>query len=81
MGSTERLFLIDTDAGLDDAQALMMAVSHPGVKVVGITTTHGNATVKQVGRNVLRILRVVQKQDVSRNVSKTNVRLYILNLK
>ena len=65
----ERLFLIDTDAGLDDAQALIMAASHPGVKVIGITTTHGNATVKQVGRNVLRILRVVQEPDVSLNGS------------
>ena len=55
----------DTDAGLDDAQAIMMALSYPDVEVIGITTVHGNASAGQVAKNVLRILKVADRLDVS----------------
>lgn len=38
---SEKLW-IDTDAGVDDAQGLLLAVSHPGSSIVGISTVHGN---------------------------------------
>ena len=34
--------IIDTDAGVDDAQAIMMALAHPGVTIEAITTLSGN---------------------------------------
>lgn len=52
--------VIDTDAGLDDALAIFMALeSHRrgDIKVVAITTVHGNTKVDNVCVNVLRILR------------------------
>ena len=52
----EQLMVIDTDAGVDDAIALMMALAHKGTEVVGITTTHGNVDVAQVTANVGVIL-------------------------
>ncbi len=62
----QRLFIIDTDAGIDDAQAILMALADPSVNVIAITTTHGNANVKQVVKNVLRILKVAKRLDVSK---------------
>ena len=61
-----RLFVIDCDAGLDDAQAILMALATPDVEVVAITTTHGNVGVDQVCRNVLRLLKHAGRLDVSR---------------
>ena len=49
----KRNFLIDTDTASDDAVALMMALRHPGVEVVGITTVAGNVEVWQASRNAL----------------------------
>ncbi|MBN8634983.1 MAG: nucleoside hydrolase [Anaerolineae bacterium] len=51
--------LIDTDAGIDDAVALMMALAHPGTTVEAITTTYGNVALEKVNRNVLTVLEVM----------------------
>ena len=56
-----RRLIIDTDAGVDDAQAIMMALVHPGIEVVAITTSHGNTDITNVNRNVMRILNIVRK--------------------
>ncbi|KAL3870547.1 hypothetical protein ACJMK2_038600 [Sinanodonta woodiana] len=58
------LMIIDTDAGVDDADAILMALSYPDVKVVGITTVSGNILVKQVIVNVLRVLKVANRMDI-----------------
>jgi purine nucleosidase len=49
----KRKFLIDTDTASDDAVALVMALRHPEVEVVGITTVAGNVEVRQASRNAL----------------------------
>jgi len=51
--------IIDTDAGVDDAQAIMMALAHPCVDLLAITTLTGNVHIRQVNRNVLTILEVL----------------------
>jgi purine nucleosidase len=51
-----RLLVIDTDGGIDDAVALWWALDHPGFKIVGITTVHGNVEVGQATANVCRVL-------------------------
>ena len=67
---TKRKFLIDTDAGLDDAQAILMALSHGNdIDVVAITTVHGNASANQVSLNVLSLLKMADRLDVSRPTS------------
>lgn len=48
--------LIDTDAGVDDAQAIMMAFAHPDVSVEAITTCTGNVHVDKVVSNVFAVL-------------------------
>ena len=63
MADTKK-FWIDTDAGVDDAHAILMALSHPGVEVVGFSTVFGNANAAQSAKNVLRVLKLVNKLEV-----------------
>jgi len=51
--------IIDTDAGVDDAQAIMLALSDPAVDVLAITTLTGNVHIRQVNPNVLTILEIM----------------------
>lgn len=51
--------IVDTDAGVDDAQALMLALAQPGVRVEAITTVTGNVHVDKVIHNVFTVLDVM----------------------
>ncbi len=56
------MYVIDTDAGIDDAMALVMALdSHKRgeVDIKAITCVNGNTTVDNVKTNVLRILKIM----------------------
>lgn len=55
--------IIDCDAGIDDAQAIMIALSQD-VDVLAITCTFGNAAIDQVTKNVLKILEVCGRTDI-----------------
>ena len=57
--------IIDSDAGVDDANAILMALGSPDVDVIAITTVSGNTTAPQSGRNVLRVLQLMNRLDVS----------------
>jgi purine nucleosidase len=48
-----RKILIDTDAGSDDAVALIMALRRPDVSVLAITVVAGNVSVEQGTQNAL----------------------------
>ena len=48
-----RTFFIDTDTATDDAVALLMALQHPDIEVVGISTVAGNCTIEQATQNAL----------------------------
>ncbi len=48
--------IIDTDMGVDDAFALMLALAQPDVRVEAITTVFGNVSVEQATRNTFTVL-------------------------
>jgi purine nucleosidase len=50
--------LIDTDPGVDDALALLMALAHPGVRVEAITLAAGNVGITSTARNALKLLEL-----------------------
>uniref|UniRef100_UPI0037E765CB inosine-uridine preferring nucleoside hydrolase n=1 Tax=Semicossyphus pulcher TaxID=241346 RepID=UPI0037E765CB len=56
--------IIDTDCGIDDAQAIMMALAAPNIQVVGVTCVFGNAAVENVCQNVLRVLSVCEREGI-----------------
>ncbi|XP_062852580.1 inosine-uridine preferring nucleoside hydrolase [Trichomycterus rosablanca] len=61
---SQKLMIIDTDCGIDDAQAIMMALASPNVKILGITCCFGNTDVENVCQNVLRVLSVCQQTQI-----------------
>jgi inosine-uridine nucleoside N-ribohydrolase len=52
--------IIDTDAGVDDALAIIFAIRSPELSVKAITTVAGNVEVEQCTRNVYQILSWLQ---------------------
>ncbi|KAM4739552.1 inosine-uridine preferring nucleoside hydrolase isoform 1-T4 [Anableps anableps] len=61
---TNKLVIIDTDCGIDDAQAIMMALAASNVEVLAVTCVFGNTTVENVCQNVLRVLSVCERQEI-----------------
>jgi purine nucleosidase len=59
-----RKTLIDTDCGIDDAVAIMIALASPELDVVGITTVSGNVSLAHVMDNVLRLLSFLDRTDI-----------------
>lgn len=55
--------IIDTDPGIDDSMAILMAFQTPELEILGLTTVFGNVTTEDATHNAL-ILDSVKSQDV-----------------
>jgi len=51
--------IIDTDPGIDDALAIMLALCSPELQISAITTVSGNVPVEIATRNVFRIMALL----------------------
>lgn len=56
--------LLDTDPGVDDALAILLAFSSPELEVVGLTTVAGNVGLEQGNRNALKLLEFLGAEGV-----------------
>ena len=56
--------IIDCDPGIDDALALMLALSSPEIDILGITTVCGNVPPEKGAANALRVLRFMGREGV-----------------
>ena len=56
--------IIDSDPGIDDTCAILLALASDAITVEGITTVEGNGTLEHVTRNALRILSLAGREDV-----------------
>ena len=56
--------LIDTDPGVDDALAILMAFADPAHDVVGLTVTAGNIGLEHTVANTLKVCEVAGRGDV-----------------
>ena len=54
--------VIDTDPGIDDMLALLLALNSPEIIVRGISVSYGNTTVENAFRNAVEILRRAGKR-------------------
>ncbi|OIW21028.1 hypothetical protein TanjilG_27658 [Lupinus angustifolius] len=50
--------IIDTDPGIDDSMAIMMAFRSPEVEILGLTTIFGNAATEDATRNALVLCEI-----------------------
>ena len=56
--------IIDTDPGVDDAIAILMALARPWVEVLALTTVGGNVPLARTTRNALALLEYAGRTDV-----------------
>lgn len=52
--------IIDTDPGIDDALAFLLAIASPEIKLEALTTTQGNVTLEKATRNALAVLELAR---------------------
>jgi inosine-uridine nucleoside N-ribohydrolase len=56
--------LLDTDPGVDDALAFLLAFASPEIKVESVTTVDGNVDVEKGTRNARQLLEFLGRDDV-----------------
>jgi purine nucleosidase len=56
--------IIDTDPGIDDALAFLLALASPEVKLEALTTTQGNVTLEKATRNALAVLELARASHI-----------------
>jgi pyrimidine-specific ribonucleoside hydrolase len=56
--------LLDVDTGVDDALAILFAVAHPEIELIGITCVAGNTSLENVVANTLKVLDVAGAPDI-----------------
>ncbi len=56
--------VIDTDPGIDDAVAILHALSSPAFDILGLTTVAGNIGIETTTRNAGRILALAGRGDI-----------------
>lgn len=59
-----RKILIDTDTGVDDSLAILVALTDPTIEVIGIGSAYGNCRSAQAAENALYVLEVVGVKHV-----------------
>lgn len=56
--------IIDTDPGVDDTLAILLALASPEIKLEALTTTQGNVTVEKATRNALSVLELAHASHI-----------------
>nr|KAG5688620.1 hypothetical protein BaRGS_033436 [Batillaria attramentaria] len=59
-----RKVILDVDTGIDDAHAIMLALSRADIDVVAITCSNGNVKIDDVTSNTLRVLHACDRLEV-----------------
>lgn len=62
-----RRIILDTDPGIDDALAILLALASPEIQLDGIVTVHGNCSVEQATANALSILELAGARNIPVN--------------
>ena len=56
--------IIDTDPGIDDALAFLLALASPEIQLEALTTTQGNVTLEKATRNALAVLELAHASHI-----------------
>jgi len=59
-----RRVIIDTDPGIDDTLAILLALASPELRVEGLTVVRGNVGVEQCARNALAVLEIAGHPEI-----------------
>lgn len=50
--------------GEKDAFAILLAASHPNLELLGVSTVHGNASLRRTTANALSVLTAIGRSDI-----------------
>ncbi|MDQ2692377.1 MAG: nucleoside hydrolase, partial [Chloroflexota bacterium] len=56
--------IIDTDPGIDDALAFLLALASPEIQLEALTTTQGNVTLEKATQNALSVLELAGMSQI-----------------
>lgn len=75
---SKRKLILDCDPGTDDSVCILMALTHPDLELLAITTESGNFTSDKTSSNALRMLEYIGRPDipVAKGMMKPLVREY-----
>lgn len=59
-----RKIILDTDPGIDDALAILLALASPELELLGLTVTSGNCTARQGVENALAVLELAGRPGI-----------------
>ncbi|KAJ0262150.1 Uridine nucleosidase 1 [Hirschfeldia incana] len=62
--SKREKLIIDTDPGIDDSMAIMMAFQTPELEILGLTSVFGNVSTQDATRNALLLCEIAGFPDV-----------------
>jgi purine nucleosidase len=60
----QKRILFDTDPGIDDSLAILLALASPELKVEGVSVVHGNCSVGQATINALSVLELAKANAI-----------------
>jgi len=61
---TPKRIIIDTDPGIDDSLAILLALASPEVQLEGLTVVHGNSSTEQGVTNALSVLELAKVSHI-----------------
>lgn len=64
MDKKKTKIILDCDPGIDDAVAIIMAIAHPDIELLGITVSAGNQTLEKTSRNAIGIVEYLNKGNI-----------------
>src|ERR1041385_226784 len=56
--------LFDTDPGIDDACAILLALASPELSLEGLSVVHGNCSLEQAATNALSVLELAHADHI-----------------
>src|SRR5512142_2272367 len=56
--------LLDTDPGIDDSCAILLALASPELSLEGLSIVHGNCSVEQATKNALSVLELANSSQI-----------------
>jgi purine nucleosidase len=60
----KKRIIIDTDPGIDDSLAILLALASPEVELEGVTVVHGNSSTEQGTINALSVLELAKASHI-----------------
>jgi purine nucleosidase len=64
METARKRIIMDTDPGIDDSLAILLALASPELIVEGVTVVHGNCSAEQGARNALAVLELAGMSQI-----------------